>query len=413
MLSIVIPAYNEENRLGSSLKRLQDFLDNYSPEVEVIVVDDGSTDNTRAVAENFKGRIKNLKIVGFEMNQGKGFAVKAGFETATGEIVVFTDADFSTPINEIEKLVGKINEGNDIAIGSRAVNRELVTRHQSFLRESLGRLANILIQMLAVPGVKDTQCGFKAFRKETAEKLFSEQKIHRFAFDIELLYLAQKNHLKIAEVAVSWENSPDSKVSTLGDSLQSLVDLVRVRLLHANKNAGLVEGLLYLAYHKRTFVKFAVVGLSGTIVDYSTYFLLTRSFKLSPLQANPLSVELAIIWNFTLNHLWTFSGRGSHRALYKKFLAFQTVSFGGLMLSQMQVLVYTHYLLIFDLVSKLLTLPVVAVFNYFVNNRWTFHNKTLSRRVSSLYLILILLLFVVYLVLVKEVNGSFSLFVKR
>lgn len=413
MISIVIPAFNEEKRLGVSLEKLVDFLKNFNQEVEIIVVDDGSTDSTTAVAESYRNKLPNFQVIKLDKNRGKGFAVKTGFESAKGSVVVFTDADFSTPITEIGKLLEKINSGFDIAIGSRAVDRSLVKEHQSLLRETIGKMANILIQLLAVPGIKDTQCGFKAFAKTTSSKLFEQQKIYRYAFDIELLYLARKNKLRVAEVGVQWFNSPDSKVNPGTDSVKSLFDLVRIRLIHASKNGSLLEKFFYVVHKKRTFAKFAIVGFSGTIVDYSVYFLLTRYLHLTPLQANPLSVESAIIWNFTFNNLWTFSARNKQRALYKKFFAFQLVSFGGLMLSQMQILLYTHYLLIFDLVAKLLTIPVVAVFNYLVNNRWTFRDETSSRINSIAYLLLIILLFVVYLVLVRELTGSFSLFVTR
>ena len=411
MLSIVIPAFNEEKRIGSSLEKLIAFLKNYRQDSEVIIVDDGSKDKTVSVAKKYRQSLPNLQIVSLGKNLGKGFAVKTGFEKAKGDIVLFTDADFSTPINESVKLFEKLDRGYDIAIGSRAVDRSLIRKHQNIVRENIGRLANLLIQLLAIPGIKDTQCGFKAFKKTTTAPIFSGQKIFRYAFDVELLYLAKIKGLRIVEVPVVWSNSPDSKVNPLIDAPKSLADLVKIRVIHARNTGSFFEKLLYFMHKKRTFAKFAVVGLSGALVDYSLFFLLTRFLHLSALEANPLNVEVAIIWTFTFNNLWTFSDRNRQRSLYKKFLAFQLVSFGGLLVSQTQILLYTHYLAVFDLLAKLFSIPIVAFFNYFVNNRWTFHHEKLGKKISLYYLLLIFCLFVVYLILVKEITGSFILFI--
>ncbi len=411
MISFVIPAFNEEKRLVNSLKELSEFLKSYPEKTEVLLVDDGSTDSTIKVSEGFKDEISNFKIISLEKNRGKGFAVKTGFENANGDIVLFTDADFSTPISETPKLLEKINEGADIAIGSRAINSAVIEKHQSQLRERLGRLANLLIQVLAVRGLKDTQCGFKAFKKTTTKSIFAEQKIYRYAFDIELLFLANRQGLKIAEVPIVWANSPDSKVNPLSDGFKILTDLLKIRIIHSRNSGTLLERLFFLIHRKKTFTKFAFVGLSGVVVDYSLFFLLTRFFHLSPLQANPINVEAAIIWTFTFNNLWTFAQRNRQRSIYKKLIVFQIVAFGGLMVSQMQILLYTHYLGIFDLLAKFLSIPIVAIFNYSVNSRWTFHPEKLSKKISFYYLLLILSLIAVYLFLVKEITGSFSLFI--
>jgi len=413
MLSIIIPAYNEEKRLGESLEKLIDFLKTYPAKVEVILVDDGSTDKTFQLAQSYQEKIPNFKIIKLEKNTGKGFAVKKGYEKAKGNIVLFTDSDFSTPITEVPKMVKKIKEGFDIAIGSRATKGSEVKKHQSWLREKLGRIANLLIKISAVPKINDTQCGFKAFKKTSTDKIFERQKIHRYAFDIELLYLAKREGLKIAEVPIQWYNSPQSKVNPILDGLQILSDLVKIRLLHAEKNGSLIDRFLYFVQSKKTFAKFALVGTTGVAVDYSLYFLLTRILQLTPLQANPINVEAAIIWTFIFNNLWTFSGRNRERHIVKKFLAFQTTALGGLMISQIQILLYTNYLDIYDLFAKLLSIPVMAVFNYTVNNRWTFHHTKLSKKISACYFLFVVSLFIVYLILVKEITGSFSLFIQR
>ncbi len=413
MISLIIPTFNEEKRLPISLDKLSNFLKSYPKEIEVIVVDDCSTDQTLEIAESYKDKIENLKVLHLEKNLGKGWAVKNGFLEARGDIVVFTDADFSTPIEEITKLTEKIDKGFDIAIGSRALNRDLVKKHQNPLRELMGRTFNLFVSLIAIKGISDTQCGFKAFKKETTSSIFEKQVIHDFGFDVELLFLARKKGLKIAEVATIWYNDPSSRVNPIKDSLLSVYDLFKIRLFHAEGKQSSLDKILYPIYKKRTFAKFALVGISGTIVDYLSYILLTRGLHFSPLKANPIGVELAIIWNFTLNNLWTFSHRSNQKGLINKFLTFQLVSLGGLMLSQIQILLYTHYYSINDLLSKALTIPIVAVFNYIVNNRWTFKDQNQKNSFTFLYVLLILALFGLYLFLVKQLTGSVQIFIGK
>lgn len=413
MVSIIIPAYNEEKRLKSSLPQLASFLQNFEGVVEVIVVDDGSTDNTAQVAQKFQNETTNLRVIKLKKNFGKGLAVKEGFFAAKGEVVVFTDADFSTPIGEIGKLLEKIALGYDIAIGSRALDRSLIKQHQNFFRENIGRAANMLIRLVAVGGVYDTQCGFKAFKKSSTEAIFRKQTISGFAFDVELLFLARKYNLKIAEIAVLWSNDPSSRVKAFSDTFKSLLDLIRIRLRHAQKSGTLTDKFFYFIHAHQTFVRFVLVGISGTAVDYLTYYFLTRYLHFSPLEANPLSVEAAIIWNFTLNNLWTFSARHAQKRFSKKILAYQITSFGGLMLSQTQILIFTNYLSIYDLLAKALGIPLVAIFNYLINSRWTFKDQTEGKAASPAYIFLIFFLFLVYLSLVYQLSGRLQLFLER
>lgn len=413
MISLIIPVFNEEKRLGASLEKLIVFLQNFKTEIEILIIDDASTDATLNVANSFKSRLKDLKVLHLAKNLGKGWAVKNGFFAASGDIVVFTDADFSTPIEEITKLLEKINSGFDIAIGSRALDRSLVKKHQNPLRETMGRIFNFFVQFLAIKGIADTQCGFKAFRKETTKELFEKQIIYDFGFDVELLFLARKKGLKIIEVPTFWYNDPSSNVNPIKDSILMFYDLIKIRLVHSVGKKSLFDKLLYQIYKKRTFVKFAIVGLSGTLVDYLSYFILTRIFNLPFLKANPIAVELAIIWNFTFNSLWTFSSRQKQKSFSAKFLTFQFVSLGGLMLSQIQILLYTHYLSVFDLFAKVLTIPVVAIFNYFINSRWTFRELSKEKSFTFVYLFLIIILFVLYLILVMRFAGNFILFIDK
>ena len=227
-LSIVIPAYNEELRLPTTLERIAAYAERSDREVEVLVVDDGSTDRTAAVAESFRGRIPALRVVSNGRNRGKGYSVRHGVRESRGRIVLFTDADLSAPIEEADKLIEAL-EHFDLAIGSRAVNRSLITVHQSAFREFAGILFNKVVRVsLRLPFV-DTQCGFKAFLRERCGILFEQQTIERFGFDPELLYLARHHGLRAVEIPVRWGHSPATKVSMLRDSMQMFLDVFKIR----------------------------------------------------------------------------------------------------------------------------------------------------------------------------------------
>src|SRR3972149_3781210 len=258
LISIIIPAFNEADRVGNSLEKLTTFLNTRDEEFEVIVVDDASTDNTKAIAESFKDKIENLWVLRLEESPyaGKGLAVNKGVLAAKGDIVLFTDADFSTPIEEIDKLLEKINSGFDIAIGSRAADRSTVKKKQHILREMMGRTFNILVRTLTVKGIFDTQCGFKAFKMSTTRLLFENQKIFDFGFDVELLFVAQRQGLKIAEVPVLWFNDQRSTVHPIKDSSRMFLDLLKIRMYYARPNGSSLDKLSYIVYHYRTFWSF-------------------------------------------------------------------------------------------------------------------------------------------------------------
>jgi glycosyltransferase involved in cell wall biosynthesis len=223
-LSIVIPAFNEELRLPQSLERIAEYIRDKRPSTEVLVVDDGSKDRTRAIAESWRDRIPQLRVISNGTNRGKGFSVKHGSLEAKGDIVLFTDADLSAPIEEGEKLFAALTT-YDVAIGSRAVDRSLIEVHESAFREFAGIIFNRIVRaILRLPFV-DTQCGFKAFRREKCRIIFEQQTIERFGFDPELLYLARHHGLSIQEVPVRWAHSPATKVNMLRDSVQMFLDI--------------------------------------------------------------------------------------------------------------------------------------------------------------------------------------------
>jgi dolichyl-phosphate beta-glucosyltransferase len=227
-LSIIIPSFNEELRLPSSLERIADYIRKRRPNTEVIVVDDGSTDKTAAVAEGYKENIPSLRVVSNGMNRGKGFSVRRGSLEACGNAILFTDADLSSPIEEGEKLLTELGT-HDVAIGSRAVDRSLIEAHQSLFREFAGIIFNRIVRVILRLPFVDTQCGFKAFRRERCRIIFEQQTIERFGFDPELLYLARHHGLSIVEVPVRWAHSPATKVSMMTDSVLMFLDVFVIR----------------------------------------------------------------------------------------------------------------------------------------------------------------------------------------
>jgi glycosyltransferase involved in cell wall biosynthesis len=227
-LSIIIPSFNEELRLPATLERIAEYLLTSGHAAEVLVVDDGSKDGTAAVAEYFRVKIPSLRVISNGANRGKGYSVRHGMQEARGRIALFTDADLSAPIEEADKLIEALNM-YDVAIGSRAMDRSLITVHESPFREFAGIIFNKIVRfILGLPFV-DTQCGFKAFRREHCTVIFEQQTIERFGFDPELLYLARHHGLRAVEIPVRWGHSPATKVSMLHDSIQMFIDVFTIR----------------------------------------------------------------------------------------------------------------------------------------------------------------------------------------
>jgi dolichyl-phosphate beta-glucosyltransferase len=224
-LTVVIPAYNEEKRLEPTLRRVAEYCRQARPAHEILVVDDGSTDGTADLVRRIAREEPSIRLVARPANAGKGAAVRAGMLAATGARVLFTDADLSTPIEEVEKLLAA---GSPVAIGSRAVDATLVKQRQSLFRVASGKLFNLVVRVLVVSGIRDTQCGFKLFTKEAAREVFARASVDRFAFDVEALLLARRLGYRIAEVPVLWFNSPDTRVG-FGGGLEAFVALFRIR----------------------------------------------------------------------------------------------------------------------------------------------------------------------------------------
>jgi glycosyltransferase involved in cell wall biosynthesis len=227
--SIVVPAFNEAARIGGALAAITTCIREQAWDAEVLVVDDGSTDATVAVVDEWIGRYPEIRLIRNPTNRGKGYSVRNGMLQAAGEIVMFTDADLSAPIEEAERLFAAIRGGADIAIGSRWLDRGRQTLHQPLYRRFFGRCFNAVTRMLMRLPFADTQCGFKAFRQEVAHTVFQLQRIERWGFDPELLFIALKLGYRVKEIPVTWGHDERSRISYLRDGIQMLQELVYIR----------------------------------------------------------------------------------------------------------------------------------------------------------------------------------------
>ena len=231
-LSIVVPAYNEGARLGKSLPAIVEYLEGYGADCEVIVVDDGSTDNTAEAARaSLSGSSKvRTSVISYQSNLGKGRAVRLGLLASRGTIALFTDADLSTPITETPRVVDPIvRDECDLAFGSRALDRKLIGVHQPWRREQGGRIFNLAVRLATGLPFWDTQCGFKAFRMNACRPIIEGATIDRFGFDVELLYVAYRAGLRLKEIPVRWDHAEGSKVSVASDSIKMLSEVGRIR----------------------------------------------------------------------------------------------------------------------------------------------------------------------------------------
>ncbi len=231
-LSIVVPAYNEAVRLGTTLPKILEYLSNNVPESELIVVDDGSTDNTAAAAREIFSAAERVRtsVLSYQSNLGKGRAVRLGLLASRGELALFSDADLSTPITETPKLVEAILRGEcDLAFGSRALDRALIGVHQPWRREQGGRVFNLIVRLATGLPFWDTQCGFKAFRMSVCRPIIEGATVDRFGFDVELLYIAYRAGLRLKEVPVRWDHYEGSKVNVASDSVKMLGEVALIR----------------------------------------------------------------------------------------------------------------------------------------------------------------------------------------
>ena len=250
-LSIIIPAYNEAVRLGKTLETVVDYMRRNHPQGELIVVDDGSSDETATLARQLLAGRDPLRtsVISYKSNLGKGRAVRLGLLAARGEVALFSDADLSTPITEAPKLFEPIlNDESDVTFGSRALDRSLIGVHQSWRREQGGRVFNLAVRLATGLPFWDTQCGFKAFKMSVCRPLIKAATVDRFGFDVELLYLAYRAGLRLREVPVRWDHNEGSKISLFSDSFKMLGE---VGLIRQQARRGVYDAAIR-AVHDRT-----------------------------------------------------------------------------------------------------------------------------------------------------------------
>jgi dolichyl-phosphate beta-glucosyltransferase len=227
-LSLVIPAYNEEHRLPAAVKELRRYMDGSARTTEVLLVQNGSRDATLQVAEAAAGEDARFRVLDLGQQRGKGLAVRAGVLEAHGELVLFCDADFSMPVDQIDRIVNVLEQGADLAIASREVRGSQRIGEPPH-RHLMGRVFNFVVRALAVPGIEDTQCGFKGFRRAAAQDLFSQQRIDGWSFDVEILMLARRRGYRIREVPITWVYDPASRVSPAKDTLRMVREILMIR----------------------------------------------------------------------------------------------------------------------------------------------------------------------------------------
>ncbi|RJP15563.1 MAG: glycosyltransferase family 2 protein [Candidatus Abyssobacteria bacterium SURF_5] len=229
-LSVVIPAYNEASRIGPTLDAVSAFLASQMTPYEIIVVSDGSTDSTIQTVNTYAAKNQRIQLTGYSPNRGKGYAVRTGMLQAKANNVLLTDADLATPIEDFVKLQDVARNGCDVVVGSRALEESQVIGWRPWYRVLSGKVFNKIVQLLTVPGIHDTQCGFKLFTNGCAGRIFSLSRIDGFGFDVEILFLAKKLGFRIEETAVRWQNSPSTKVSVVRDTFPMLREVLQVRL---------------------------------------------------------------------------------------------------------------------------------------------------------------------------------------
>ena len=227
--SIVIPAYNESRRIVPTLTRVLRYVAEQGWDAEIIVVNDGSRDDTAEMVRGFVERNPMMRLVENPGNHGKGYSVRNGMLQARGEVLLFSDADLSSPIEEAPKLFQALSDGADVAIGSRWLRAELQTERQPVYRQFFGRIFNLILWVVLGLNFKDTQCGFKAFSRRAAEAIFPRQRIERWGFDPELIFLAQNHDLKVVEVPVRWAHDEKSTISPLRDGLRMFLEVLKIR----------------------------------------------------------------------------------------------------------------------------------------------------------------------------------------
>ncbi|MEX1123838.1 MAG: bifunctional glycosyltransferase family 2/GtrA family protein [Patescibacteria group bacterium] len=359
-ISVIVPAYNEAKRIVPTLKAISDYFVKRNEDYELIVVDDGSRDNTRQVCESLG--INELRVIDYGGNRGKGYAVNFGVKAARGDWILFTDADNSTPIEELDKLLPH-RDSFDVLVGSRYAAGGRVLVKQPLLRRAASRFGNILVQLLLLPGIRDTQCGFKLFSRPAAAIIFERQTIFGWGFDMEILRIAWESGYRIKEVGVEWSNDEATRLQPSKVFLKTFAEMLRIK---SNSLRGLYQAKKFS--EGRRVVKFALVGAIGTLLDFAVLNLAIISFELNLYTAVSLGFIAGAVNNYTLNSLWSFE----QSLTWRKFYSYVGISLVGLLLSNLIVFVFTDGLAWNYNGAKLVAVAVVFSWNYLMNRQLTF-----------------------------------------
>jgi dolichyl-phosphate beta-glucosyltransferase len=359
-VSVVVPAYNEAERIGPTLQRIVDFFSTQSIPLELVVVDDGSSDQTVAVVEGL--RLPGVVVMSYGGNRGKGYAVHYGVTHARGDWVLFADADNSTPIEEFSKLWNE-RDRYQVIIGSRYLAESNIVIKQNKLRVFISRSGSMLTRFLLLPGIKDTQCGFKLFSNDAVRDIFQYQTVWRWGFDMEILRIAKEHGYQIKEVPVRWYNDEGSKIHSSRVFFATLSELLTIK-----KNSLLGR------YNRRNrsevamISRFAMVGAVGTFFDFTVLNLLHAGFGVNLYASVTTGFLIGAINNYLLNSYWSFGEKPSLR----KFQQFLLIALVGLVLNNSIVYVFSGQFGWNYNVAKLLAVAIVFVWNYGANRRVTF-----------------------------------------
>lgn len=365
-ITVVIPAYNEAKRIPTTLREISRYFEQKKLTYEILVIDDGSSDETGRIVGQLS--IPNSRVLNYGANRGKGFAVNFGVQAAEGQWILIADADNSTPIDQFDRLWRETDKDR-VIIGSRYLGGSSITVRQSLLRVILGRLGNLLVQLLLLPGIKDSQCGFKLFEAGAAKKIFALQTIWRWGFDMEVLRIAKEQGLKIKEVPITWRNDDQSRIQSSRVFVKTLGELLTIKKNSLLGHYGHDRSTLGL------FWRFAIVGAIGTVLDFTVLNITHRSFGLDLGWALTLGFLSGAINNYLMNSYWTFRQSSS----WHKWGKFLIIAGIGLLFNNGIVLLLANSTGWNYNLAKLVALVVVFFWNFLANKSWTFDRASGSR----------------------------------
>ncbi|MBI4948299.1 bifunctional glycosyltransferase family 2/GtrA family protein [Candidatus Berkelbacteria bacterium] len=361
-VSVIVPAYNEEKRITKTLIKIDQFLKEKKLSYEIIVVDDGSKDKTIETVEKLS--IKNCKVISYGKNRGKGYAINFGVKESKNDWVLYTDADNSTPIEEMNKLE-PFTDVYPVIIGSRYISGSNIIKKQPTPRIIISRVSNLLIQALILPGFKDTQCGFKMFRRDAANEIFSKQTVFGWGFDMELLRIAKELNLPVKQVGITWKNDDQSTIQSRNALHKTLIELFRIK---RNSMSGKYSKVS--RSEPELVLRFAFVGAIGTTLDFMVLNLFYAVLDFNLYVAVTIGFIVGAINNYILNSYFSFGTKLS----LNKLANFMTIAVVGLAINFLIV-----YLLV-DLakwhynIAKLIAVVLVFGWNYILNRLTTFKN---------------------------------------